>query len=207
MNLQLLRASVRMLVVATLSVTSTSGHAEAHCPGGVPGLHPRLVAGALLVIPVVVNHSASYDFMVDTGSQLNVIDPALAAQLNLKPQATVGLVETAARSQASLGVVSSLQAGSQEVEKPLVAIQDLGPIQAADPRIRGVLGENFLAHFDVLIDNSRGRIEGQSAVEAVGVRQRDSGRGSSGGGVHQFLGRGDGVQERIVAVAVEMDEH
>ena len=156
MNLQLLRASVRMLVVATLSVTSTSGHAEAHCPGGVPGLHPRLVAGALLVIPVVVNHSASYDFMVDTGSQLNVIDPALAAQLNLKPQATVGLVETAARSQASLGVVSSLQAGSQEVEKPLVAIQDLGPIQAADPRIRGVLGENFLAHFDVLIDYSRG---------------------------------------------------
>ena len=33
--------------------------------------------------------------------------------------------------------------------------QDLGPIQAADPRIRGVLGENgenFLAHFDHVID-------------------------------------------------------
>jgi hypothetical protein len=38
------------------------------------------------------------------------------------------------------------------VMKPIVVVQDLGPIQAADPRIRGVLGENFLAHFDVLID-------------------------------------------------------
>jgi hypothetical protein len=38
------------------------------------------------------------------------------------------------------------------VEKPLVVVQDLGQIRAADPRIRGVLGENFLAHFDLLID-------------------------------------------------------
>jgi hypothetical protein len=41
------------------------------------------------------------------------------------------------------------------VVKPLVVVHDPGPIQAADPRIRGVLGENFLAHFDVLIDYGR----------------------------------------------------
>jgi hypothetical protein len=41
------------------------------------------------------------------------------------------------------------------VLSPIVVIQDLGQIQAADPRIRGVLGENFLAHFDVLLDYSR----------------------------------------------------
>ena len=93
--------------------------------------------------------------MVDTGSQLNVIDPALAAQLNLKLQGTVGLVATAAYSQASVGVLDSLQAGSQMVFKPLVIIQDLGSIQAADPSIRGVLGENFIAHFDLLIDYGR----------------------------------------------------
>ena len=103
-----------------------------------------------------INQSGPFDFMVDTGSQLNVIDPALAAQLNLKSQGTVGLVATAAYSQASVGVLDSLEAGSQLVLKPLIVIQDLGPIQAADPRIRGVLGENFLAHFDVLIDYSRG---------------------------------------------------
>jgi hypothetical protein len=38
------------------------------------------------------------------------------------------------------------------VERPLAIVQDLRQIQAADPRIRGVLGENFLAHFDLFID-------------------------------------------------------
>jgi len=104
----------------------------------------------------MINQSGPFDFMVDTGSQLNVIDPALAALLNLKSQGIVGLVGTAAYSQASVGILDSLEAGSQQVFKPLVVVQDLGPIQAADPRIRGVLGENFLAHFDVLIDYSRG---------------------------------------------------
>jgi len=46
--------------------------------------------------------------------------------------------------------------GSQTVLKPLVVTQDLGAIRSADPRIRGVLGENFLAHFDMLIDYSHG---------------------------------------------------
>jgi hypothetical protein len=93
--------------------------------------------------------------MVDTGSQLNVIDPALAAELRLKSQGTVGLVATETYSQASVSVADSLEAGSHVVAKPLVAVQDLGPIQAADPHIRGVLGENFLAHFGVLIDYPR----------------------------------------------------
>ena len=65
---------------------------------------------------------------------------------NLKSQCTVGLVAIVAYSHAFVGVLDSLQAGSQTVLKPLVVIQDLGPIQGADPRIRGVLGENFLAH-------------------------------------------------------------
>jgi hypothetical protein len=151
-----LRSSLCVLLATAFAFTSISSQAETHCPGNLPNLHPRMVAGALLVIPVKINQSGPFDFMVDTGSQLNVIDPVLAAQLDLKSQATVGLVATAAWSQASVGVLDSLQAGSQRVLKPLAVIQDLGPIQAADPRIRGVLGENFLAHFDMLIDYSRG---------------------------------------------------
>jgi hypothetical protein len=156
MKLSSLCSSLGVLLATALTFTSISSQAETHCPGDIAGLRPRVVAGALLVIPVKINQAGPFDFMVDTGSQLNVIDPALAAQLNLKSQGTVGLVATAAYSQASVGVLDSLQAGSHVVLNPLVVVQDLGPIQAADPRIRGVLGENFLAHFDVLIDYSRG---------------------------------------------------
>jgi Aspartyl protease len=90
--------------------------------------------------------------MVDTGSQITVVDPSLAVELGLKSQGKVGLVSVASYAQASLTVLDTLEAASQVVEKPFVVVQDLGQIQAADPRIRGVLGENFLAHFDLLID-------------------------------------------------------
>jgi hypothetical protein len=150
-----LHASLAILLAAGFPITSIWSHAEAHCPANVSSLHPRIVAGALLVIPVNINQSVTYDFMVDTGSQLNIIDPALAAQLHFQPKGTVSLVATAAYSQASVGVLDSLQVGSQMVLEPLVAVHDLGPIQAADSRIRGVLGENFLGHFDVLLDYSR----------------------------------------------------
>ena len=143
----------RSVFLATaIAFTAISSQAETRCPGDIVTIRPRLVANALLVIPVKINQSGPFDFMVDTGSQLNVIDPALAVQLNLKSQGTVGLVATAAYSQSSVAILDSLEAGSHVVVKPLVVVHDLGPIQAADPRIRGVLGENFLAHFDVLID-------------------------------------------------------
>ena len=158
MKLSSLRSSFCVLLAVAFAFMSISSQAETRCPGNIAGLRPRIVAGALLVIPVKINQSGQFDFMVDTGSQLSVIDPALASQLKLKSQGTVGLVATAAYSQASVGVLDSLEAGSHRVLKPLVVVQDLGPIQAADPRIRGVLGENFLAHFDVLIDYSRGML-------------------------------------------------
>src|SRR5579872_906715 len=136
------------LLAAAFAFASIFCQAETRCPGDIAGIKPRLVAGALLVIPVKINQSGPYDFMVDTGSQLNVIDPRLAAQLNLKPQGTVG---TLRRCQlfpcASVGVLDSLQAGSQTMLKPLAVVEDLAPIQIADPPIRGVLGENFLSHF------------------------------------------------------------
>ena len=149
-------SSLPVLLTAVFVFTAISSQAETRCPGNIAGIRPRVVANALFVIPVRVNQSGPFDFVVDTGSQLNIIDPALANQLNLKSQGTVGLVAIAAWSQASTGILDSLQAGSKTVSKPFVVIQGLGPIQVADPRIRGVLGENFLAHFDVLFDYARG---------------------------------------------------
>lgn len=155
MKSPLLGGSIWFLLAAGLPLTSTLSLAEAHCPAKVSTLHPRLVADSLLVIPVRINGAGPFDFMVDTGSQLNVIDPALAAELAVKSQGTVGLVATATYSQTSVAVLDSLETGLHVVAKPLAVIQDLSPIQVADPRIRGVLGENFLAHFDVLIDYQR----------------------------------------------------
>jgi hypothetical protein len=126
--------------------------AESRCPGSAASVTPRFVQRALIVIPVRINQTGPYDFMVDTGSQITLIDPSLALKLGLEPQGTIGLVSVASYAQASVTVLETLEANSHVVEKPLAIVQNLREIQAADPRIRGVLGENFLGHFDMFID-------------------------------------------------------
>src|SRR5579859_3064357 len=108
MKLSSLCYSLCAFLATAFGFASIFSQAQTRCPGGIAGIKPRLVAGALLVIPVRINQSGPYDFMVDTGSQLNVIDPRLAVQLNLKPQGTVGLVAAAIYSHASVGVLDSL---------------------------------------------------------------------------------------------------
>jgi hypothetical protein len=145
----------RIQLIVAVSLANLSFpvlQAKSRCPGGAASVTPRFVQRTLIVIPVNINQAGPFDFMVDTGSQLTVVDPLLAAELDLKPQGTVGLVSVATYTHASITVLDTLEAASHVVEKPHVVVQDLGQIQAADSRIRGVLGENFLAHFDLLID-------------------------------------------------------
>ena len=155
MKPQLLRGSIWFLFAAGLPLTPTFSHGETHCPPNVSTLHPRLVADSLLVIPVKINNAGPFDFLVDTGSQLNIIDSSLAAGLDLKSQGPVGLVTASTFLHGSVATVTSLEAGGYTLKNPALDVQDLSTLQTADhPRIRGVLGENFLSHFDVLIDYS-----------------------------------------------------
>lgn len=153
MNHLLSTRHIRLLAAASLAlVILPAMEAEPRCPGNTASVTPRFVQHALIVIPVKINQAGPFDFMVDTGSQVTVIDPSLALQLDLKPQGRVGLVSVANFAQASVTLLDTLEAGSRVVEKSPAIVQDLRPIQAADPRIRGVLGESFLAHFDLFVD-------------------------------------------------------
>src|SRR5882757_5003002 len=51
--------------------------AESRCPGSAASVTPRLVQRALIVIPVRVNQTGPYDFIVDTGSQITVMLPTM----------------------------------------------------------------------------------------------------------------------------------
>ena len=146
------RRSQLLAAVSLAMVVLPPIEAESHCPGSVASVTSRLVQHALIVIPVRVNQAGPFDFMVDTGSQITVIDPSLAAELSLKTQGSVGLVSVSSVAQASATVLDTLEAGSKVLERSPAIVQDLRPIQGAYPRIRGVLGESFLAHFDLFID-------------------------------------------------------
>jgi len=131
------------------------GHAERLCPGNAASITPRFVQHTLIVIPVKISGKGPFDFIVDTGSQITEVDTALATQLVLSHMGTTDVATVAGHVNAPLAEVAAIEADSHVVENALVAVQDLRQLQTVDPRIRGLLGESFLARFDVFIDYRR----------------------------------------------------
>jgi hypothetical protein len=127
-------------------------HAEPHCPGNVASLPFHLVQRSLIILPVVINRTGPYDFLVDTGTRFTTVDPLLATELHLKTQGSIGVDGVGFSKDASFAYLDSLEAGSHSIANHPVVVEDLKPLRTADLQFRGTIGGNFLRHFDVLMD-------------------------------------------------------
>jgi len=127
--------------------------AEVHCPGNVASLPFRLVNRYQMVVPVSINHGDAHDFLLDTGTQLTMVDPALAAELHLETAGEAAVVSVGVNASAHFAHVDRIEAGTQGVADHRVLVYDLKNLPSVGLAVRGVLGEDFLEHFDVLIDN------------------------------------------------------
>lgn len=142
-----------LLSVGLLLFALSNLQAEPQCPGNVVSVrYHSLLGGSQIAIPVTIEGSGPYEFMVDTGSELTMIDPALAADLQLQAQGSIGMTAVTGNIQAQLVIPETVEAGSHSVHKLVVAVSSLAQIQYANRQVRGILGENFLAQFDLLID-------------------------------------------------------
>jgi hypothetical protein len=128
--------------------------AETHCPGNVASLSFRLVNRHQIVLAVSINHTGPYNFQLDTGTQITMIDPSLATGLHLETQGAAIVAGAGSRQSASIAKLDLLEAGSHSVANQRVVVYDLQNLQSADLHIQGILGEDFLEHFDMLIDNA-----------------------------------------------------
>jgi predicted aspartyl protease len=145
---------VPRFVAASLATLALSAlHAEPRCPGNLASLALRRIQDDLIVVRVRINRTGPYDFLVDTGSQITTIDPVLASDLHLKIEGTTGVSGVATQSRNAFAFLDLIEVGSHSVQQSLAVIQDIAELKAADPRMRGILGENFLSRFDLLIDN------------------------------------------------------
>ena len=131
--------------------------AKTHCPGNVASVPLRLVNGYQMIVPVSVNHLRPYQFLLDTGMQITSIDQSLAAELHLEAQDGAAVVAGAgSRQAASVAQLDLLETGSHAVPNTKVLVYDLQKLH-----IQGILGEDFLEHFDLLIDNVHGLVAAQ----------------------------------------------
>jgi hypothetical protein len=136
-----------------LLASTCSLFAETHCPGNVASVPFHLINRHKIILPVSVNHSGPHNFLLDTGTEISMIDSALAAELHLKGRGAAVVAGAGSRQAASFATVDLIEASSHAVSNADLLIYDLGNLQSADLHIRGILGEDFLEHFDMLIDN------------------------------------------------------
>ena len=140
-----------LVLTATLVPTLL---AETQCPGNVASVPLRLVNRYQIVLPVFINHSGPYDFLLDTGTDTTIVGLSLAAELHLSTEGTVPVSGAGFQESASIARLELLQAGSHAVASQEALVYGLMNLGSVDSHIRGILGEDFLEHFDMLIDNA-----------------------------------------------------
>jgi len=129
--------------------------AETRCPGNVGSVSLRLANGYQMIVSVFIDAAGPYDFLLDTGTQFTMVDPSLATQLHLDKEDSIPVAGTGFRSSASTAQIDRLDVGLQSVSHLQVVVYDLRNLRSLGLRVQGILGEDFLQHFDMLIDYQR----------------------------------------------------
>jgi predicted aspartyl protease len=110
----------------------------------------RLDERSMIIVPVSLNGSGPYDFMLDTGCAKTMVDRKLAGELGLPRVGEKTVVGALASARMSVVHVNSLSVGGATVLGGELFSTDHAATVIS--KVRGVLGEDFLRNFDVLID-------------------------------------------------------
>jgi len=143
----------------TLAAAILPLHAEPHCPGNVAILRFRLVQRSQIVVPLTINHTGPYDFLVDTGSTITIIDPELLHFLKLDVIEGGTVTAITGKSTIPLAIAQTVSVGPMIQSKVELGARDLAGLHEMDSKIRGVLGQNVLRNADYLIDYHNRTIE------------------------------------------------
>ena len=112
----------------------------------------KLHDGYLMVVEARVNGAGPFSFLVDTGTTRTVIDPELASQLQLPAVGEVNVTTVLHYRQDKLVRLQDIRLGQASVSGLGAIVDKLTRQKMLAPGIRGVLGEDFLSRFDLLID-------------------------------------------------------
>ncbi len=132
-------------------------------------LHFRTVNDNLIVASLQSGQKEDFDFILDSGADTTIIDPSIEAKLGFQaidriPQTTLSGVQMVTR-----GSIGSLAAGSAQTDHLVVLVEDLSALRRIDGKIRGIAGQNFLAHFNYLLDYRRHTVTFENGTEIDGT--------------------------------------
>jgi Aspartyl protease len=152
---------IRALLVAVIFITPTLLAAETSCSANL-AVQPSHASSNRyqVILEAFINDTGPYDFLLDTGSQVTVIDESLASELNIATTTAAAAVGVSLHGKGGkYAFVNSVRVGENaKVESLYVLAFDMKEIHAAGYAVRGLIGGDFLAHFDAAIDNTHNRV-------------------------------------------------
>jgi hypothetical protein len=112
----------------------------------------KIIQGLPVVNGVYLNAHGSYRFLLDTGGQTNQLEAGLARKPRLAATRQLDLHTPSGPSQVPGGKVSKVSLGPVEAADQELIFTNLDGLHALSPDIHGILGQEFLAHFDYTLD-------------------------------------------------------
>lgn len=146
------RQLIFCFVLVLLASCAVSG--ETRCPESIWTIHYHSPVNSQIGVSVTLNGSGPYEFLLDTGSQVTILEPSLAKTLPVRSAGKLDLVSGVRDAQVELVRLDQVQIGPYTVQQVAAAVQSLAQIQIENSAVRGILGEDFLSHFDLLIDRA-----------------------------------------------------
>ncbi len=133
----------------------------------------RLTGGAqpLILLPVQVNGSGPFEFILDTGAGTSLLSSDLAKQLEMKIVGSKEGQSAGGKVAVSLAKTDSLAVGEAKLQDVDVGVVDLAHIgKTIGAKVDGDLGYNFLKQFRLTIDycNCEVRLDDPKLVENFG---------------------------------------
>ena len=118
----------------------------------------RPLTSTRVIVAVKVNGAGPYDFMVDTGATFTAVGSDLMEELKLPIEGSVTIHSFAGVSAGRRSEAREIMVGDLTV-KNVDIVSMMKPLPGSGiPGIRGILGQNFLHHFDLLIDNQHRQV-------------------------------------------------
>jgi predicted aspartyl protease len=154
-NNSILTGMMNKFAICSLALLFIRGlPAETPCPAHIKPVPFHNSRQHQMVVQVMINNAGPYDFLLDTGTQMTIVDRSLAAELGLLTSGNAIVAGISFQGQIKFAQVEMLKLGENGSTKHRVLVYDMKKVQGVRFALRGLLGEDFLSRFDVFIDNA-----------------------------------------------------
>lgn len=135
-----------------------------------PSVKLHMMMGRPVVEGVFLNGQGPLRFLLDTGAQSNQVEASIARKLGLTPTFQTKMDTVSGTIHVAGGRIAEVSLGSARASNQEFLFTAMDGVHALSAQIQGVLGQEFLARFDYLIDFANHRVVFGAGVPEAGRR-------------------------------------